>query len=668
MQFDCFNRKHLVTRISMYLEPNEIVSFSSCNKTLNENLSPITNPAINMILYSHLTKNFYSFEEDLEKDDICYNDETLLDNSWNSKINWKSFISKIFHHFKNYPDKEISKKVLENFRIHMFLLDLRKENIFLEFQNSSYHQIFCYDKYFRDFCTYNYYDKYINNNNLLSENGIKNKIKILKENLPFQNELINFKTIYNDFISDGESQKELNLILSYDFEKIDLLFEASIKNRNKNNNKITFFILWSNHCFIMYITYILETIVRFEDDNDETTFLNEFAKHHSNYINTALLMNSNFHNINIIVNYLNKFLTKKNQENKSNKKDINKLEKFSLYQLYIKIYEKNIYEKLFQKVNYKTSLLLKKYFGELLNTKINEEILDNNELMDYDDIIETDDNSNEEMKEEIEKMDESELKYSEDISKKDIINNISNCCLDMNINMNNSYGINHTNLIVGEKYYQYENMFIKEFTEFLEENIIEEKPLVKLFNIIEKTLKNDEIIPKFEYFSNSFNLINRTKIRILENSYKVFNSYLVLNLQKDFCSRIRYSNDATKKRFLFLNNLEYNKDYNFDLSNFSNSKRIKIEEKVKNEINNIKSILLEQNIKGYDTIETSNLINQYMDNNGIELVLLLKKMIYFYYKEIEIYKQRNKKIENCLRNKDNDNESSLNEIIGSKII
>ena len=215
MQFDCFNRKHLVTRISMYLEPNEIISFSSCNKTLNINLNPITNPAINMILYSHLTKNFYSFEEDLEKDDICYNDETLLDNSWNSKINWKSFISKIFHHFKNYPDKEISKKVLENFRIHMFLLDLRKENIFLEFQNSSYHQIFCYDKYFRDFCTYNYYDKYINNNNLLSENGIKNKIKILKENLPFQNELINFKTIYNDFISDGESQKELNLILSY---------------------------------------------------------------------------------------------------------------------------------------------------------------------------------------------------------------------------------------------------------------------------------------------------------------------------------------------------------------------------------------------------------------------------------------------------------------------
>ena len=53
-----------------------------------------------------------------------------------------------------------------------------------------------------------------------------------------------------------------------------------------------------------------------------------------------------------------------------------------------------------------------------------------------------------------------------------------------------------------------------------------------------------------------------------------------------------------------------------------------------------------------------------MDNNGIELVLLVKKMIYFYYKEMEKYEENNQKIVNILTNqKVAEISSSLNGII-----
>ena len=53
-----------------------------------------------------------------------------------------------------------------------------------------------------------------------------------------------------------------------------------------------------------------------------------------------------------------------------------------------------------------------------------------------------------------------------------------------------------------------------------------------------------------------------------------------------------------------------------------------------------------------------------MDNNGIEYVFLIKKIIYFYFKEMEIYGNNDQKIYNKLSNMiKNENESSLNEII-----
>ena len=75
---------------------------------------------------------------------------------------------------------------------------------------------------------------------------------------------------------------------------------------------------------------------------------------------------------------------------------------------------------------------------------------------------------------------------------------------------------------------------------------------------------------------------------------------------------------------------------------------MEIEAKVKEEINNIKSCIYEKNIKGYNVNDTIKLVNEYMDNDGIEIVLLVKKMIYFYFKEMQIYEEKDKKIFNIL--------------------
>ena len=60
----CFRTKILITNIAIYLQPNEIISFSSSNKTINENLKASNNPAINNIFFSHVTKRCFETEDD----------------------------------------------------------------------------------------------------------------------------------------------------------------------------------------------------------------------------------------------------------------------------------------------------------------------------------------------------------------------------------------------------------------------------------------------------------------------------------------------------------------------------------------------------------------------------------------------------------------------------
>ena len=640
------DNEHLLTRISLFLEPKDIIPFLESNKSIKRKLNPSTNSITNNIFY-YGVRSIFALDENIdESSNLVYDEKELLENHRNSKINWKSFLCQVMNHFKSYPNKEISEKVLNYFKSHIYLLDLRKENLILEYKHSSIHQTICYDKTINEKIIYHHYNKYINNNYLTCKNERENMIKILKEGLPFEDELLHFKKVYDEIDSNVDYRKILNMITSYDFESLNLLYEKVKKNSNKKVNNIIYFIFWSNYCFIMYTIYIYETIIRFENEKDETQFLEQFTKNYSEYINTALLVNSNFQNVNIIINYLNKYLRENSQEKKNSKK--NKV-KFSLYDLYLKIFQKQIFEKLAKKVNSKTPLLLRKILEEFME---NEKDKNKEPDMDIDDTPRTTDNTPNNSDDEMEYFDEiedNELSFNLEPSKKEILSNITNSFLDMEINKDNSLGINHTCIQLGDEYKQHEEMLINEYKNFIQTNIEKGKSISDIFQVIKKSLQHEK--QNSLLISNSLELINRTKKLLLENSYKMLVPNIIQSLENDFSSSLKYD-QCTKKRKLCLNHTEIQnfKDYEYDFSDFSQKKRIKIEEKVQEEINNIKSCLYEQNINGFDINETIDLVNQYMNNNGIDFVLLVKKIIYFYYGEIEAYEENDKQIEEILSN------------------
>jgi hypothetical protein len=531
---------------------------------------------------------------------------------------------------------------------------LRKENRVLEYKNSSVHQTINFDTNIKDICTYNYYDKYINSDYLFGENGSKNVIIFLRKNLPFENELSNFRDIYNEFSKNSEYRNILNMILSYDFENLDLLYEQIMKNGNKNINKIIYFVLWSIRSFKFYAKYNYEIIIRFDNDKEEAKFLSQFNKAYNSYINAALLTDSNFENISIIINYLDKFLNG-NYQNKN-------VGKFSLYQLYFKIFEKKFFEKLEKKIELKASLKLREYLNELIN---NEKDKNASENMEIDEAYKTRDCTPNCSTDEMEYLDELDseniLDFESKIEENELLSDITNSFLDMDINKDNSIAINHSCVRLGGNYDKYEDMLDNELKLFLEKNI-EEKSISEVFEVIEKSLKtygNSRI-----FGTNSLNLINRTKKKLLKNAYKILVPNIISILQKSFRAHLKLD-EITKKRILILQKSEIqdNKEFNYDLSDFSQKNRIKIEGKVKEEINNIKSCLYEQNINGFDIDETVGLVNKYMDNNGIELVLLVKKMIYFYYGQMQIYEENDKKIESILKPENKSFSYPLNDIL-----
>ena len=631
--------KNLVTNIALYLEFEDILSLYACNRNLNKILNPLSNKAINALYFNQTTKRIFEMDEDdLNDDDYNQkNRQNLLYESWKSNINWRIFLSEAFRHFKIYPDEKIRNNVLDSFKIHIYLPDLRKEDYHLEYEYSSINQIYFYDKQFRESCSYNFHRKYINEN-YINNHGINCPIELLKEGLFFEEEVKNFINIYDEILGNADYQKIVSTIISYDFESLEIIYKKVNLNRI---NKIIFFILWINRNFIQYCSYILESVNKYKDNKQEKDFLDQFTVKYTNYVNSSLLINSNFENVNIIINDINCFIFK----NKDS-------EKFSLYQLAKKIFEKKVFNQLNKEVSNQTFLS----FNKLIIKKIEDK---NEEKMDIDDDNETNYTDNNDC------LDESFIDFETEKTDKEIIENVLQCVLDININKYNANVINHSKIKLGDEYDNYEMSLLKNLVESLQKAINDEIDYSIILENLENLLKNDGNSRNLKTKHNSFKFINRTKKGMLEYSFKFLFKYILSKLLEDFKSRLIPKMNG---RILNVSISEQinNKDYTIDLSDFSNKTRMEIEGKVQNEINNIKKYLYGQNINQYDLQETQKLANEYMENNGIGLVLSLKKMIYFYYKESQIYNDNDQKIFSILTNRRNDTEKELlNELIKS---
>ena len=227
------------------------------------------------------------------------------------------------------------------------------------------------------------------------------------------------------------------------------------------------------------------------------------------------------------------------------------------------------------------------------------------------------------------------------------------------MNKNNINAINHSCIKLDDSYEIYENSLINSTKEIIEQKLGKDMQISEIFEILKKLLENDGNSRKtLIKNSNSLVLINKTKKNILENSFQLLFKNLLGKLNEDINSRLKPHMDG---RTIAISNIEKinNKDYSCDLSDFSQKKKMKIEKKVEDELNNVKTFLYEQNLKGFGIDETNSLINEYIGNNGIELVLLMKKIIYFYYKECEYYDEKDQKVYDILTSKGtNDTEKS----------
>ena len=619
-----FKNKNLMTNTATYLNPTEIIPLLSCNKDLRRILNPLTNPTINIIFYNYVENNFFEIGEDYELESPKKNRNNFCDDFWKSSINWKLYLNQILGHFKIYPDKKIAHQVLNSYKFHIYLSDLRKENYNLEFSYSSPHQLILYDKKFKDACTYNYYRHFINDN-YINNHGNGYEIKILRENSFFENELKCFINIYDEILSKDNNRNLLNLIINYDFEKLDNYYENIIKNNMASNiNNIIFFVLWCNKGFILYCNEILETINRYNNDEDESKYLETFNTKYNNYINTALLINNNFENVNIIINFLNIFIAR-----------INVDEKFWLYELSRKIFENIIYSKISEKIINKTSIL----FTKFLNSEIKKP-----EKMD----TEQDETSDTSMS-----MDSSFYQIKKINNPKRTIENVLNSFLDTAISKDNANAISHSKIIIPEFYEKIENALLTELKDFINNYLNQKNPVKKLFGILEKFFKIESILKTSIFSDNKFKFINRTSNKFINESWKILFYQILKNISNDFKSRLSLKND---KRILNLDNaiLSKEKEFSYDLSDLSRRQKIKVEDKVKEELNNIKTMLYEENVMGYDIKETNELADEYLNNNN-ELVLLMKKMLYYNYKESELCNERDEKIYSILSDKRNEN-------------
>jgi hypothetical protein len=322
--------------------------------------------------------------------------------------------------------------------------------------------------------------------------------------------------------------------------------------------------------------------------------------------------------------------------------------------------KKNFYEKISEKLTKKFTILANIFSVKLFNA-INEEKKNDPKKKDEDEMC---DNTIINTKDECEDMDIDE--YDENYSQqsmeekepdeKEVIENFMKSLVDYEINELNANAINHTELKTSNEYKKMEDILINQFLNSLKACIEkEEKPLSVLFEIIEKNTKcrkNDE---RLIITSDSLDFIRKTKKNLMKKSVLFLLKYFLENLEKQFLEHIKINNKG--ERVLYLNNFEikYNNEYVCDLNNLSSKKHFTVTDKVNKEINNLKTYLTEKFVKSHDSEniknETIKLIDEYINCDGIESVLLIKKMIWFYYKELGIYEEKNETVEKYLKGK-----------------
>ena len=588
-----FGNTIIMSCISQFLNTRDIISLSEANKKLYLSiLNPEKNTIINTLYREQIIKKYFVDEDNIEilSNETNFNSNLLIDDYNETKNNWKKILKELEINLNNFSDKKVSNIIYELFKNHLYLSDIRKDNKFLEYENSDFHQNHCYDWFQRISFLVNYYKKYFDNK--------QKPEKIIGRHLIYEEKLINYIDIENEIENSNEEQILINQIFEYDFEKIEKYY--SNNRNNKKINDVLLFILWLIKTSELFSKMLSSYMTIFDKSIEEKEIINEYINKQKAFLQFAKSINENFNNINIILNNLYY------HQNKTN----NKTNFFSLYEMIKKIMEKNFISIIKSKIMKNFNKFLKKYFQNLFSEKnweINSEGSTQSNSFEYDEEMEI----------------EEEIQYFKEDDKY-LLEEFVNCILNLNINPLNANLINHTGIKLGDEYNNIENLLIKSFIEELKKNIE--------FISIEEINK---IINYFIYDEfTSFRFIRRTKIKLLRETTNSLTNHIIKKLTKEFNEYLNGATQMKKTAKIYLEETYLN---------FLSSKQKKlVNEFYENQLETIKNYLK------INFPQKNTQINEYFMNTNLEILSQVKNLIEICSFLIGIFKERNNIVMNII--------------------
>ena len=629
-----FQVENIATNVSNYLQLKGVLFLSSVNKELYyTKLNPVHNSIVNTHYRDLVFKEIYF--NDLDDEEKAKNKDEFLDDYKITNNNWKKIFIDLNHLYYDYDfivKKNYSKDVFYRFKLHIYLPFVRKSNKILENKESSLHQYYCYD--FNDNKRiYTYYDKYLD----LENNGFKgqnSKNFLFRKNLTFENEFLGINELIHNVQGNNDFKLLVEKIINYDYVSIDKQYY-----NNKTNNEVFDFIIWLNHSAILFSKFLYSFInIHCYEPKNKNELIIEYTKAQNDFVNFSLSINEFFSNINIIINYLYRFIKDKTKSYND----------FSIYKMFFNIMKKELYDKLQKNLILDFKNLVEQYCKELLD------FVDNKRTSSFVSNAKTDCGDDFAEDEELDLIiDELPLENEEnkEMTKIEIINNFMACITDLSIDERNALCINHSNIKMDDNYQIYEKILIEVFVNEINNCINKEKkPIENIYSVFTNILsiKHQDDIKE----NKGFNFINRTKkilfdaifsclkrniFLIIENEFLVYFQNINANNKQNTIENIKIINNENLKKLID----ELNKEEKLKIDNIYND----LLNKMKNEFETKTNIICKSNNNIINSKET---IDNYFETKNDNFIFL-KTILCNYYLEDKLYADINSRIKYLLK-------------------
>lgn len=481
------------------------------------------------------------------------------DSNTNSEIDWKSLYIVMKNQFTSLNKSiygETSEMVYKMLKYHIFLPNLRKTTILMDNNNSSAHQMFCFEYEQEEKEKRIYYDNYFS--------GESSTIKFSSDYL---DNLLQKYEEYKEEIKSDENKKGL----------LDKIFNYNIDSTNKptNSNHILNFILWLYNTVKYFCTLNLFYIRKYGNDN--IRFLHEYINRHTAFIEAALCLKENLENVNTLINLLYKSIF--NTENKNI---------FSIYKFIVNIWYKEVYLQINGDLMQKVYLLIPQYVSENFLSKKEENSM-NIEDEDF-------------------------------FSLRNIIEKVASCVLDFSIDQHSIKYFNHTEFASNTHYQNFENFFISEILFNLQSRLVSrEITLNFIFDLI-NYISSDECLllnrTKFHLLTNALLSI---KEKLVNEIRTQFSDYIIDSQKNPFvcCKRNNIEIDNSYIRHKVKGELRDIKKYLTNLLSLQGFDKETSKQFSKDFINSKNDIIIYVNkmlIKFYENVEKFEITNSKIIN------------------------------------------------------